>query len=255
MPTALGEIVTGLMLERFNDILDIEFTANRESKLDAVEEGKQNWKELLADFYGGFKQELADAEAAMEGVRLKVPDEETDEICEICGRKMVIKMGRFGKFLACPGFPECKNAKPLVERMPGRCPKCGSGMLKKKSKRGFAYYACEQGAECGFMSWEVPTAEDCPKCGQSLFKKSGRGRMKPFCINENCEAFLPEDKRGYYKKKTATEGTEGEPAGEPAAEKKTTKKTTTKKAAAKKPAAKKTTAKKTTAKRSKEAQE
>ena len=245
VPTALGEVVTGLMVERFNDIIDVEFTANMESRLDAVEEGKQNWKELLGEFYEGFSKELSDTEEAMEGVRLKVPDEETDEICELCGRKMVIKMGRFGKFLACPGFPECKNAKPLVEHMPGRCPKCGSGMLKKKSKRGYAYYACEQGAECGFMTWDVPTAEDCPKCGQTLFKKSGRGRMKPFCINEKCEAFLPEDKRGYYKKKTVTEGTEGEPAGEPAAE----KKKTAKKAAAKKPAAKKTAAKKPAAKK------
>ena len=253
MPTALGEVVTGLMVERFNDIIDVEFTANMESRLDAVEEGKQNWKELLGEFYEGFSKELSDAETAMEGQRLKVPEEETDEVCELCGRKMVIKVGRFGKFLACPGFPDCKNAKPLVEHMPGRCPKCGSGMLKKKSKRGYAYYACEQGAECGFMTWDVPTAEDCPKCGQTLFKKSGRGRMKPFCINEACEAFLPEDKRGYYKKKTAAEGTEGEPAGEPAAaEKKTTKKTAAKKTAAKKTAAKKTAAKKTT-KKSKEA--
>ena len=245
-PTALGEIVTGLMLERFNDIIDVEFTANMENRLDAVEEGKQHWKDLLADFYGGFKRELEDAEAALEGVRLKVPEEETDEICELCGRNMVIKMGRFGKFLACPGFPECKNAKPLVERMPGRCPKCGSGMLKRKSKRGYAYYACEKGAECGFMSWEVPTAEDCPACGQTMFKKSGKGRMKPFCINENCVNFLPEEKRGYYKKKTTTEGTEGEPAGEPAAE----EKTTAKKSTARKTAAKKTTAKKTTDKKS-----
>ena len=131
-------------------------------------------------------------------------------------------------------------------------------LLKKKSKRGYAYYACEQGTECGFMSWEVPTAEDCPKCGKTLFKKSGRGRMKPFCINEACEAFLPEDKRGYYKKKTATEGTEGEPAGEPVTEKKTakkpSKKTAAKKTAAKKPAAKKTAAKKPASKKSKEAQ-
>ena len=252
LPTPLGEVVNGLMMDRFVDIIDVEFTANMESKLDAVEEGKQNWKELLADFYEGFSKELSDAEAAMEGQRLKVPDEETEEVCELCGRKMVIKMGRFGKFLACPGFPDCKNAKPLVERMPGRCPKCGSGMLKKKSKRGYAYYACEQGQECGFMTWDVPTAEDCPKCGQTLFKKSGRGRMKPFCINETCEAFLPEDKRGYYKKKTAAEGTEGEPAGEPAAQKKPAKKTAAKKPAAKKTAAKKATAKKT-AKKSKEA--
>ena len=252
MPTALGEVVTGLMVERFNDIIDVEFTANMESRLDAVEEGKQNWKELLGEFYEGFSKELSDAEEAMEGQRLKVPEEETDEVCELCGRKMVIKVGRFGKFLACPGFPDCKNAKPLVEHMPGRCPKCGGGMLKKKSKRGYAYYACEQGQECGFMTWDVPTAEDCPKCGQTLFKKSGRGRMKPFCINEACEAFLPEDKRGYYKKKTAAEGTEGEPAGEPAAEKKPAKKTAAKKPATKKTAAKKTAAKKTT-KKSKEA--
>ena len=222
-PTPLGEIVTGLMIERFNDIIDVEFTAHMESRLDAVEEGQQHWKELLAEFYGGFSKELEDAENALEGVRLKVPEEETDEVCEVCGRNMVIKMGRFGKFLACPGFPECKNTKPLVEHMPGRCPKCGGSMLKRKSKRGYAYYACEKGSACGFMSWDVPTAEDCPQCGQTLFKKSGRGRMKPFCINENCSNFLPEDKRGYYKKKTDD--------GEAAEEKKTAKKakTTTRK--------------------------
>ena len=164
---------------------------------------------------------------------------------------MVIKMGRFGKFLACPGFPECKNTKPLVEHMPGRCPKCGSGMLKRKSKRGYAYYACETGQSCGFMTWDVPTAEDCPKCGQSMFKKSGRGRMKPFCINEDCSRFLPEEKRGYYKKKTTQEGTEGEPAGEPIQEEKkpAAKKAAAKKPAEKKPAAKKTAAKKTAAKK------
>ena len=245
VPTGLGEVVTGLMKDRFQDIIDVEFTANMENRLDEVEEGKQNWKDLLAEFYRDFEKELKDAEEALDGVRLKVPEEETDEICELCGRKMVIKMGRFGKFLACPGFPECKNAKPLVERMPGRCPKCGSGMLKRKSKRGYAYYACEQGAECGFMTWDVPTAEDCPECGQTLFKKSGRGRMKPFCVNEKCARFLPEDQRGYYKKKTETEpGAEGEPAEEKPDEKKTAaKKSTAKKAAAKTSATKKTAAK------------
>ena len=222
-PTALGEVVTGLMMERFTDIIDVEFTANMETKLDLVEEGQQPWKDLLAEFYGDFRTALEAAEAAP---RVKVPDEETDEICEVCGKKMVIKMGRFGKFLACPGWPECTNTKPIVERMPGRCPKCAGGMLKRKSKKGYAYYACEQGAACGFMSWDVPTAEDCPTCGQTLFKKSGRGRMKPFCINESCANFLPEDKRGYYKK-PAAEGSEA-PADE------------------KKPAAKKTAAKKTT---------
>ena len=252
MPTALGEIVTGLMMERFNDIIDVEFTANMENRLDAVEEGKQHWKELIGEFYQDFSRELSEAETALEGVRLKVPEEETDEICELCGRNMVIKMGRFGKFLACPGFPDCKNAKPLVERMPGRCPKCGSTILKRKSKRGYAYYACEKGAECGFMTWDVPTAEDCPECGQTMFKKSGKGRMKPFCVNEKCSKFLPEDQRGYYKKKTTAEDGEQEPAAEPEKQKKTgktasgktgSKKTTAKKSAAKKPAAKKATKK------------
>lgn len=240
-PTALGEVVTGLMVDRFQDIIDVEFTANMENRLDAVEEGKQNWKDLLAEFYRDFEKELQDAETALDGVRLKVPEEETDEVCELCGRKMVIKMGRFGKFLACPGFPECKNAKPLVERMPGRCPKCGSGMLKRKSKRGFAFYACERGAECGFMTWDVPTAEDCPECGQTLFKKSGRGRMKPFCVNESCSRFLPEDQRGYYKKTENPEQDASEPSSQTAAEERAGEKKPVKKTAAKKTAAKKTT--------------
>ena len=250
MPTPLGEVVTGLMVERFQDIIDVEFTANMESRLDQVEEGKQNWVDLLSDFYKDFETELKDAETALEGVRLKVPEEETDEVCELCGRKMVIKTGRFGKFLACPGFPECKFTKPLVERMPGRCPKCGSGLLKRRSKRGFAYYACEQGAQCGFMTWDVPTAEDCPVCGQTLFKRSGKGRMKPFCVNPNCSNFLPEDKRGYYKKKTdAAPGGEATPeavetaAPQPEEAKAAKKKTMAKKAAA----PKKTTAAKKTA--------
>jgi DNA topoisomerase-1 len=224
-PTALGEVVTGLMLERFQDIIDVEFTANMENRLDDIEAGKQDWKAVLAEFYKDFHQQMQDAEAALDGKRLKVPDEVTEEICEICGRNMVIKIGRFGKFLACPGFPECTNTKPIVEKMPGRCPKCGSTILKRKSKRGFAYYACERGAECGFMSWDVPTAEDCSVCGQTLFKKAGKGRMKPFCINESCEKFLPEDKRGYYKK----------PAEESGEEEKKPAKKTGKKTAAKKP--------------------
>ena len=199
-PTPLGEVVNSLMMDRFVDIIDVEFTANMENQLDDVEAGKRKWKEVLGDFYQSFHQQMLDAEAALEGTRLKVPEEESDEICDLCGRKMVVKVGRFGKFLACPGWPECKSTKPIVERMPGRCPKCGTGLLKRKSKRGFAYYGCEKGAECGFMSWDVPTAEDCPVCGQTLFKKSGRGRQKTFCINESCEKFLPEDKRGYYKK-------------------------------------------------------
>ena len=230
-PTPLGEVVTQLMMERFQDIIDVEFTANMESRLDDVEAGKQNWKALLAEFYKDFHAQMVAAEKALEGVRVKVPDEVTEEICEVCGRNMVVKIGRFGKFLACPGFPECTNTKPIVEKMPGRCPKCGSTMLKRKSKKGYAYYGCERGAQCGFMTWDVPTAEDCPKCGMTMFKKAGKGRNKPFCINETCENFLPEDKRGYYKKPAADSG-EAEKSG-----KKATKKTT-KKTVAKKPAKK-----------------
>ncbi len=226
-PTALGEVVTGLMMERFQEIIDVEFTANMENQLDDVESGKRQWKAVLEDFYQSFHRQMLDAEAALDGVRLKVPDEVSEEICEECGRNMVVKIGRFGKFLACPGFPECKNTKPIVEKMPGRCPKCGSTILKRKSKRGYAYYGCERGAECGFMTWDVPTAEDCPTCGQTLFKKSGRGRQKTFCVNESCPNFLPEDKRGYYKKTESKEEA-----------KKPAKKT------AKKPAAKKTGGKK-----------
>ena len=264
-PTPLGRVVTELMIERFRDIIDVEFTANMEHQLDEVEAGKVGWKTVLRDFYQDFHREMEDAEKALDGVRIKVPDEETDEVCELCGRKMVIKSGRFGRFLACPGFPECKNTKPLVERMPGRCPRCGSGMLKRKSKKGYVYYACERGAECGFMTWDVPTAQDCPSCGQTMFKKSGRVQMKPFCINEKCPDFLPEDKRGYKRRmpKATTDTVENAEEIAPAAEEtekkpaktaKTTKtgktakaakaaKTakTTKKAAEKKPAARKKT--------------
>jgi DNA topoisomerase-1 len=246
IPTPLGEVVTGLMVERFTDIIDVEFTANMESHFDEIEEGKRRWKEVLADFYTAFHKELEEAEIALEGKRLKVPEEVTEEICELCGKNMVIKMGRFGKFLACPGWPDCKNAKPIVEKMPGRCPKCGNTILKRKSKRGYTFYACERGADCGFMSWDVPTAEDCPECGFTLFKKSGRGRMKPFCINETCSKFLPEDKRGYYKKPAASvEAADAEAEAEETSKEKETAKKSTKKTTSKKAGAKKTTAKKT----------
>jgi DNA topoisomerase-1 len=264
-PTPLGEVVTGLMKDRFTDVIDVAFTANMEEKLDKVEAGDIYWKDVLRDFYQNFHQEMEEAEVALEGVRLKVPDEVTEEVCELCGRNMVIKSGRFGRFLACPGFPDCKNTKPLAERMPGRCPKCGSGMLKRKSQRGYAYYACEKGKDCGFMTWDVPTAEDCPFCGQTMFKKSGKGQKKMFCINDQCENFTPEELRGGWRKKTQTEDAQPAEAAQESGEKpakatktakasKTTKATkTTKTATAKKTTAKKTTkkaaAKKTTTKK------
>lgn len=246
-PTPLGEVVTGLMEDKFQDVVDPTFTARMEENLDEVEEGKKNWKELLRQFYAGFKAELDQAEKDLDGERIKVPDELSDEICDVCGKQMVIKSGRFGRFLACPGYPECTFTKPLVIEMPGKCPKCGSRILKKTSRNGYTYYGCEynrtsKGISCDFMTWDVPVKDNCPVCGQTMFKKSGRGFKKPFCINEKCSNFLPEDQRGYKKKTAPAEGAESA---------ETTEKETEKKTAAKKSAAKKTTAsKKTTAKKS-----
>ena len=259
--TPLGEVVNGLMKEKFPDIVDTAFTANMEERLDEVEEGKENWRDILSSFYGGFSQELQTAEQDTE--RIKVPDEVSDVICPKCGRNLVFKSGRFGRFLACPGWPECDHTQPIVIEMPGKCPKCGGKILKKTSKRGFSYYGCEnntnkdEARKCDFMTWDVPVKDVCPTCGHTLFKKSGRGFKKPFCINPECPNFLPEDQRGYKKKTTTTAETPAEGAP-PEEEKKTTKKaaakkpaekkTTTKKTAEKKPAEKKT-AKKTTAKK------
>ena len=254
--TPLGEVVTNLMKDKFKDIVDYAFTADMENRLDEVEKGKENWKRLLEDFYRDFHGELEQAERDLEGVRIKVPDEVSDEVCDVCGRQMVVKSGRFGRFLACPGFPECTFTKPLVIEMPGRCPKCGSRLLKKTSRNGYTYYGCEHngdklGRACDFMTWDVPVKETCPECGHTMFKKSGRGAKKPFCINEECPAFVPEDQRGGWRKKPKTETKEGEAAPaaeEPSEEKKKTaaakKATTAKKTAT----AKKTTAKRTTKK-------
>ena len=254
-PTALGEVVTGLMEERFPDIVDLKFTARMEDGLDDIEKGERGWKEYLADFYGGFERELHEAETAMEGQRIKVPDEVSEEVCPVCGRNLVYKSGRFGRFLACPGFPECTFTMPIVVEMPGKCPACGSRLLKRTSRNGYTYYACEKGRDCpwrgtgsdgkeiiGFMTWDVPTKEVCPECGQTMFKRSGKGKLKPFCINEKCPNFLPEDKRGYKKKAESKPAAEGEAAEDAAQEKALDKKPAAKKTAAKKPAAKKTTA-------------
>ena len=277
--TPLGEVVSTLMKDKFHDIVDYAFTADMEGRLDKVESGEENWKKLLGDFYQDFHQELVQAEKDLDGTRIKVPDEVSDEVCDVCGRQLVVKSGRFGRFLACPGFPECTFTKPIVIQMPGKCPKCGGRILKKTSRNGYTYYGCEYngnklGRACDFMTWDVPVKETCPECGWTMFKKSGRGFKKPFCINEACPAFVPEEKRGgFRKKKTETaeaaalaEGTaaetaptEGEAAAKPAAKKTTAKKAaakdTTKKTAAaakadgaKKPAAKKTATKKTTKK-------
>ena len=241
-PTPLGEVVTGLMKDKFPDIVDSDFTAQMEGRLDEVEAGNIQWKKVLADFYGDFSAELKKAEEDLDGERIKVPDEVSDEVCDICGKNLVVKSGRFGRFLACPGWPECTFTKPLVVEMPGKCPVCGGRILKKTSKKGYTYYGCEfniakDERHCDFMTWDVPVKDNCPVCGQTMFKKSGRGYKRPFCINEKCSNFTPEEKRGGYKKKTEDEA---------AAESKVEKKTAGKKPAAKakKPAAKKTSAKK-----------
>ena len=234
-PTPLGEVVTKLMKDRFTDIVDVGFTAKMEGELDNVEKGEKPWKEVLSDFYGPFDTELTNAEKALEGEYIKIPAEESDEVCDVCGRKMVIKSGRFGRFLACPGYPECTFTKPIVIEMPGKCPKCGSRILKRTSRNGYTFYACERGQECGFMTWDVPVKDFCPSCGKTMFKKSGKGFNKPFCINEDCPNFLPEDKRGYKKKTAATEKkTEEKPAKKTTKTAKTTGKSATTKSAGKK---------------------
>ena len=234
-PTPLGEVVTKLMEEHFSDIVDLKFTNHMESELDAVESGKVAWRQVLSDFYGNFDKEMQAAEQSLDGVRIKVPDVLSDEYCEVCGRQMVVKKGRFGYFLACPGFPECTFTKPIVVEMPGKCPKCGGRILKRTSKKGYVFYACERGTDCGFITWDVPTKDFCPSCGKTMFKRSGRGPLKSFCINEECPNFVPEEKR-HYKKKTPEEKAEAEEkkAAKAAASAEKTAKTT-------KTAAKKTT--------------
>ena len=257
--TNLGKAVTTWMEKYFSDIADLKFTANMEQRLDDVEEGKLPWKQVLRQFYDdGFAQHLTDAEA---GDYIRPEPTVSDELCPVCGRNLVEREGRFGPFLACPGYPECTFTMPLVVEMPGRCPKCGGRLMKrsgtsKTSGKQYTYYCCEftnnkKGERtCDFMTWDVPTKEDCPLCGQTMFKRAGRGFSKPFCVNEKCANFLPEDKRGYHRKKDTT-AEAGETAAETAeapAEEKTAKKPAAKKTAAKTTAAKKTTttAKKTT---------
>ena len=196
-PTELGEMVDEIMKTYFPDIVDIDFTANMEKRLDDVEMGKEEWKQIIRDFYPDFKKSVENAAEKLEKIEIK--DEETDIICEKCGRNMVIKYGRYGKFLACPGFPECQNAKPYFEEAGVNCPECGGKVLIKKTKRGRIYYGCEHNGDgCDFMSWNKPTGEKCPECGAFLEEK-GRKNPKIVCSNEKC---------GYMKEKPAEEENE-----------------------------------------------
>ena len=182
-PTLLGRTVDGLMLEQFPDIVDVAFSAEMEKKLDLVESGKADWRETVDRFYQGFDASLKAAEQNMEGKKVKVPDEPSDEVCDKCGRPMVIKNGRYGKFLACSGFPDCRNTKRLVKDTGGICPKCGQGrMLLRKSAKGRVYYGCERYPDCDFMTWDEPVPTKCEKCGATLFKKGSR----LYCAKEGC---------------------------------------------------------------------
>ncbi|MBE7044047.1 MAG: type I DNA topoisomerase [Ruminococcaceae bacterium] len=185
IPTELGMITTEIMKNHFGDIVDIEFTAAMEEELDSVEEGTLEWVKVLKKFYPPFAENLERAVA--EVAKIQIKDEESDVVCEKCGRKMVYKLSKFGKFLACPGYPECRNTKAIREETGASCPKCGGEILQKKSRKGKVYYGCEHLPKCDFMIWDEPVAkETCPKCGGLLLKKKGR-KKRIICASENCD--------------------------------------------------------------------
>ena len=189
--TPLGQAVNQVMLEQFPNIVDVTFSADMEKKLDTVENGTANWVDTVDQFYKGFEKSLEQAEKNMEGKRVKVADIPTDEICEKCGKPMVIKSGRYGKFLACSGFPDCRNTRPLVKDTGGLCPLCGGHMLLRKSAKGRVYYGCSNYPNCKFMTWDEPVPETCPQCGATLFKK--RGML--YCAKEGCGFSKPVEKK------------------------------------------------------------
>nr|MBR4279499.1 type I DNA topoisomerase [Clostridia bacterium] len=184
-PTELGRMVTAMMEEYFEDIVDTEFTAELEDQLDAVEEGTTAWKEIIREFYPGFRQALDAAEQQIEKVEIK--EEPSDEPCDKCGAMMVYKMGRFGRFLACPNFPDCRNTKPILTYIEAACPSCGSRLMEKTSKKNRKFYGCECYPECEFVSWEKPVTAACPQCGTYMVEKRGRkGELWHLCSSETC---------------------------------------------------------------------
>lgn len=182
-PTELGEAIVNLLKDKFKNIVNVKFTAQMESDLDAVGDGKQDYIKMLHDFYDDFEENLKKVKAEMDGVKIQLKEDITDIPCEKCGRMMVVKVGRFGKFLACPGYPECKSTKPFVVETDATCPVCGGKVISKKSKRGYTFFGCDKWPECNFMTWDKPTDEKCPKCGKSLFK--GKGSVL-HCLDEKC---------------------------------------------------------------------
>lgn len=196
--TELGEAITELLKSKFPKIVNVKFTAGMENKLDDVENGTTDYIKMLHEFYDDFSANLSKVKDEMQGVKIKLKEDETDIPCDKCGRNMVIKSGRFGKFLACPGYPECKNTKPLVLETKATCPVCGGKVIEKKSKRGYAFYGCGNYPDCNFMTWDKPTDDLCPQCGKSLFKRKG-GLV--VCLNEGCGF----EKKAERKRKTKEE--------------------------------------------------
>jgi DNA topoisomerase I len=184
-PTELGKVVTNLLEEYFNQIVDLEFTADIEGKLDTVAEGKDAWKEVVSNFYKPIEHDLEIASKEIERINM---DEETDEVCELCGNKMVIKHGRFGKFMACSNYPECKNTKPILQKTGMKCPKCGEGdVIIRKTKRGKIFYGCSSYPKCDFVSWNKPTGELCPQCNSPLAETDKKSKYKTACTNKECK--------------------------------------------------------------------
>lgn len=184
-PTELGEVMTNLLKERFPKIVNYKFTAQMEEKLDEVEHGQEEWVELLDEFYSDFDKTLKKAKEEMEGVKLQLKEDQTDIICDKCGRQMVVKVGRYGKFIACPGYPECKNVLKFVEKTGVKCPKCNGDVIVKHTKKKRVFYGCSNYPDCDFVSWNEPVNERCPQCGGILFKKKGK-KLKLYCATEGC---------------------------------------------------------------------
>lgn len=173
VPTELGEAVIKLLKDKMPNIVNVKYTSKMEEDLDKIDSGEKNYIDMIRRYYEDFEAPLEQAKKDMQGVKIKLKEEETDEVCEKCGRKMVVKVGRFGKFLACPGYPECKNTKPLVLRTKAKCPRCGGDVIEKKTRKGTTFYGCSNYPDCNFMTWDVPSDEVCPRCGKSLFRRKG----------------------------------------------------------------------------------
>lgn len=173
VPTELGEAVIKLLKDKMPNIVNVKYTSKMEEDLDKIDSGDKNYIDMIRRYYDDFEKPLEKAKKEMQGVKIKLKEEETDEICEKCGRRMVVKVGRFGKFLACPGYPECKNTKPLVLKTKAKCPRCGGDVIEKKTRKGASFYGCSNYPECNFMTWDMPSDEVCPRCGKSLFRRKG----------------------------------------------------------------------------------